>query len=66
MLSLLLQDKGMSLRKIKMKSKSADLAKELNTLYEEVCMVSERMRECNSEFIQSIHPLFEKDKKYSN
>lgn len=47
-----------------MKSDSIDLAKELNILYDEICTVSERMRECNSEFVQNIHPLFERDKKY--
>ncbi len=40
------------------------VAKELSVLYDEICSVSESMRNCNSQFIQQLHEQFEEDNKY--
>ncbi len=42
------------------------LAKELSMLYDEICLVSEQMRSCNSDFIQMAHENFEEDEKYKS
>ncbi len=41
-------------------------AKDLSVLYDEICVVSERMRNCNSEFIQQLHEHFEEDDRYKS
>ena len=40
------------------------LARNLNSLYDEICMVSERMQNCNNDFIQTLHEKFEDDERY--
>jgi hypothetical protein len=48
----------------KEKRAGSQLAQNLNSIYDEICMVSERMRNCNSEFIQTLHDKFEGDERY--
>jgi len=48
------------------KKKEVQLAENLGVLYNEICLVSERMRGCNSDFIQGLHENFEDDKQYKN
>ena len=45
---------------------SLNLAKKLAGLYDQICVVSERMRNCNGEFIQKLHQAFEEDEKYKD
>lgn len=47
-------------------NKLSSLGKELSLLYDQICWVSERMRHCNSEFIQDLHQQFEEDENYKD
>jgi hypothetical protein len=46
--------------------RDSQLAKDLRGLYDEISLVSERMQNCNNDFIQSLHEEFEDDEKYKN
>jgi len=42
------------------------LGKELSFIYDQICFVSQRMKDCNSEFIQELHQQFEEDENYKD
>lgn len=42
------------------------LSRELSLIYDQVCFISPRMRNCNSELIQELHRQFEEDDKYKD
>jgi len=44
----------------------SQLARNLSSLYDEICIVSERMQNCNNDFIQTLHEKFEDDERYKN
>ncbi len=46
------------------KKKSPPLEIQLSILYDEICLVSERMRNCNSPFIQTLNEMLEENKDY--
>ena len=50
----------------KKNSVGTQLARNLSSLYNEICIVSEKMQNCNNDFIQMLHEKFEDDKNYKN
>jgi len=44
----------------------SQLAQNLRSLYDEILIVSERMQNCNNDFVQTLHEKFEDDKRYKN
>ena len=53
-------------KKSKENNAGSQLARNLNSLYDEICMVSERMQNCNNDFIQTLHEKFEDDERYKD
>jgi len=47
-------------------NRGSQLAKDLSSLYNEIYIVSERMQNCNIDFIQTLHEKFEDDEKYKD
>ncbi|HZX50284.1 MAG TPA: hypothetical protein VFE94_04060 [Candidatus Paceibacterota bacterium] len=46
--------------------KDITIARELNLLWNEICVVSERMRECNSDLVEDLYKSFEGDGQFKN
>jgi len=55
-----------SSKESKENNRGSQLAKDLSSLYDEISLVSERMQNCNNDFIQKLHEKFEDDEKYRN
>ena len=55
-----------STKKSRKNNRGSQLAKDLNILYGEISLVSERMQNCNNDFIQKLHEKFEDNEKYKN
>ena len=55
-----------SSKESKENSLKSQLAKDLSSLYDEICMVSERMQNCNNDFVQTLHEKFEDDERYKS